>query len=384
MRASVEVVFHEGYLSRKEARRALGGGQGAAPETVAKPPRPEVSGAMQAYIDLHRHAAMRPALLAHPTIALRLMVAHAIAGSPLWSVRPEPQAAHGEETRESVETARAKTVFDERRRAVLGLLGFPPEDPTVVGGEPAAYEGDVLAAIFRRLLALPDAAVLDVLAVVVVETLAAGSPVIEAAGLHIGLDMADWWQTDGAFFDLVRDREVMTRTVADIAGESVAAANAGEKLKTLKRIAVDHLDGTGGRPKVGRWVPRWMASRRPRGGRSANAVAEEIHGAGSLSHVRYFRNGTISAPVNSASNGGRLHRWRWCSPKDLPRCQDPASPESSQRHCSRIGGPCYGEAGSARVARKTSASIERSDWSVSGPCGSSISRTAAKKRSMWC
>lgn len=257
VRASGEVVFHEGYLSRKEARRAAASDGDAAAQ--AKPSRPEVSGPMQVYIDLHRHAAVRAALLGHPHVALRLMVAHAIAGSHLWSVRAEPQSARGDDTRESIETAHGETVFDERRRAVLALLGFSPDEPTVVEGRVEGADGDPLAALFWRLLDLPDAALMDVIAVVVGESLAAGSPAIEAVGLHIGLDMADWWQADAAFFELVRDREVLAALVAEVGGEAVAAANAREKGKTLKRIVADHLEGAGGRTKVERWVPQWMA-----------------------------------------------------------------------------------------------------------------------------
>jgi ParB family chromosome partitioning protein len=44
-----------------------------------------------------------------------------------------------------------------------------------------------------------------------------------------------------------------------VAGEPVAAANAKEPGKVLKRIVRDHLDGTNGRPKVEGWVPKWMA-----------------------------------------------------------------------------------------------------------------------------
>jgi len=256
VRGSGEVVFHEGYLSRAEARRAA---RGDAPEPAAKPPRPEVSGPMQAYIDLHRHAAARAALLAHPGAALRLMVAHAIADSPLWSVRAEPQSARSDEIKESVDISRGETVFDERRRAVLGALGFSPDEPTVVEGRPEGAAGDPLAAIFWRLLDLPDPAVLDVIAVVMGESLAAGSAAVEALGLHIGLDMADWWQADGAFLELIRDREVLAALVAEVAGEKVAAANAREKGKTLKRIIADCLAGANGRERRTRWVPRWMA-----------------------------------------------------------------------------------------------------------------------------
>jgi len=221
-----------------------------------KTPRPEVSNAMQTYIDLHRHAAVRAALLDHPKIALRLMVAHAITGSPLWSVRVEPQTARSEAVRESVETCRGETDFDQHRRSVLALLGFSDEEPTVTGGN---GKGSGLAGVFLRLLDLPDRAVMDVIAVVIGETLDAGSDAVEAAGLEIGLDMAHYWQADEAFFECVRDKEVLTALVADVAGEKVAAANAKEKGATLKQIVRDHLDGGNGRAKVEAWVPRWMA-----------------------------------------------------------------------------------------------------------------------------
>jgi ParB family chromosome partitioning protein len=42
---------------------------------------------MEIYVDPHRHAAVRGAMVARSGIALRLMVAHAITGPPLWTVR---------------------------------------------------------------------------------------------------------------------------------------------------------------------------------------------------------------------------------------------------------------------------------------------------------
>src|SRR3546814_8929029 len=96
--------------------------------------RPEVTSTMQNYLDLHRHAAVRAALLGHPGIALRMMVAHAIGGSHLWRVSPEPQTTRNDEVRESLETCRGETLFDERRRAVLGGLGFSPQEANVTGG----------------------------------------------------------------------------------------------------------------------------------------------------------------------------------------------------------------------------------------------------------
>ncbi len=251
VRASGEVTFHEGYLSAKEARRRA---RGDAPEP-ARPPRPEVTSTMQTYLDLHRHAAVRAALLGHPGVALRLMVAHAIGGSHLWRVSPEPQATRNDAVRESVEACPAEALFDERRRAVLAVLGFTPDEPTVTGGN---GHGDGVAALFPRLIDLPDAVVLEILTIVMGETLASDSAVVAALGAHLGVDMADWWEADAAFFDLIRDRKVLLRIVGEVAGETVAAANAAAKTKVLKRIIRDHLDGAEGRRKVERWVPRWL------------------------------------------------------------------------------------------------------------------------------
>jgi hypothetical protein len=145
------------------------------------------------------------------------MVAHAIAGSHLFRVTPEPQAARNDAVQESVETCRGETVFDEKRRAVLGLLGFDPEAPTVTGGNGDQH---ALVAVFVRLLDVPEPALLEVIAIVMGEALAAGSAAVEAVGMELGVAMADWWQADTAFFELIRDKEVLTRIVAEVAGRN--------------------------------------------------------------------------------------------------------------------------------------------------------------------
>ena len=255
VRSSGEVIVHEGYVSRKEAAR-LAKAEGSENGTGQKAARPEVTSTMQTYVDLHRHAAVRAALTGHPAVALRLMVAHAIGGSHLWTVKAEPQSTRNDEVRDSLDNSKAEADFDERRRAVLAVLGFSPEEPTVTGGNGDDYG---VVGVFQRLLDLPDTVVMDVLVIVMGETLASGSAAVEAVGMEIGVDMARCWQADDAFFELIRDREVMTRIVAEVAGETVASANASEKTKTLKRIVRDHLDGTGGRDRRENWVPRWMA-----------------------------------------------------------------------------------------------------------------------------
>jgi len=234
----------------KEARKKEKG------ETVAKPVRPEISAPIQNYVDLHRHAAVRASLLSQPATTLRLMVAHSIVGSPLWRIDVERQRAHNDAIAESVEASPAEALFDTKRREVLALLGFDPDTPTVTNG----YASDhCLSGLFQQLMALPDAAVLNILSVVMSETLAAGSAIVELLGAQLHVDMAKLWQADDALLDLVRDREVIGQIVADVAGDAVATANAGESAKIQRQIVRDCLAGSGGRSKVEGWVPRWMA-----------------------------------------------------------------------------------------------------------------------------
>jgi ParB family chromosome partitioning protein len=253
-----EVAFHEGYLTRKEARRQGAGGSEGGSEAAKQPAtvRPEMTGAMTSYIDLHRHAAVRSALAANSGVALRVMVAHAICGSPLWGVRVQDQRSRNEAITESIETSVAEARFDERRRAVLAVLGFDPDEASVtLGHEPR----NGVSGLFQRLLELPDAVVMEVLGVVMAETLASGTGLIETIGLHLGVKMADYWVADDAFYALVRDREVLTEMLREVGGDTVAQAHAAEKGKTIKSVIGDYLTGGNDRAKVENWVPRWMA-----------------------------------------------------------------------------------------------------------------------------
>ncbi|MDC7812831.1 ParB/RepB/Spo0J family partition protein [Sphingomonas koreensis] len=241
------VAFHEGYISTKEAKQLAKG------EAVEKPIRPEVTSSLQDYIDLHRHAAVRSRLADAPNIALRVAVAHMIAGSPLWNLRVEPQRAASDAVTESVEVSPSEAAFDERRRAIIALLGFDPETPTVTGGDP-----DGVTPLLVGLLRLDDPQVLSALAIVMGETLDARSNMVDALGQHLAVDMAQVWQADDALLDAIRDREVLTAMVDEVAGKQVAEANAKESGKVLRSILKDCLTGANGRAKVEGWVPRWM------------------------------------------------------------------------------------------------------------------------------
>jgi ParB family chromosome partitioning protein len=255
-----EVEFHEGWLSRKEARRAARkvasvDTEGEATET-ATVTRPEVTKAMQNYLDLHRQAVVRLALVADPGVALRLMVAHSVASSGHWQVKPEPQQARSNAIAESVANSPAQPAFDAEQQAVLALLDRPDYHHSVT--QPG-YDAYPTAVVFAKLLALSDEDVLRIAACVMAETLEAGSAVVEAVGNHLAVDAGQHWQPDDAFFDMIRDKAVINAMLAEVAGKRCADANVAEKAKTQKKIIRDCLDGANGRAKVEGWLPGWMA-----------------------------------------------------------------------------------------------------------------------------
>jgi ParB family chromosome partitioning protein len=212
---------------------------------------------MQTYIDLHRHAAVRAAAAAARGRAAADGRAH---DCRLASVSRDARTRKQRATTRCAERrnlARRDACSTSSAARCLAVLGpFDPEAPTVTGGN---GDDHALVAVFVRLLDVPEPALLEVIAIVMGEALAAGSAAVEAVGMELGVAMADWWQADDAFFELIRDKEVLAAIVGETAGAAVASANAGEKTKALKQIARDCLDGTNGRAKVERWVPRWMA-----------------------------------------------------------------------------------------------------------------------------
>lgn len=249
-----EVQAFEGYLSAKQARRTQRQAVVEEGEPVAVA-RPEVSSALQNYIDLHRHAAARLALLDAPQVALRLVIAQAVCGSPLWQVKAEPQVAKSKAIAESIAASPAQDTFVRRRAEIVSLLGLDDERGALVqaGGEVTA------AALFACLLKLPNAEVMRVLAVLAAETLAAGNALVEALGAHLKVETAKTWTPDDAFFELLREKSVVNAMLAEVAGKAVADGNVAERLKTQKQIIRDHLDGANDRPKVKDWLPGWMS-----------------------------------------------------------------------------------------------------------------------------
>lgn len=254
-----EVTFHEGWQGAKEARRKekveAAGGDGAEVRTE----RSELTKPMQNYLGLHKHAAVRTELLAHPAIALRLSVAHLIAGSGLWSVKADRQRADNDAIRGSLAGCQATTGFAEERRAIRGLLGIEEDDgDTIVPTQREFGATRSLADIFESLIHMEDATVYRVLAFVMAETLEAQSGVVEALGALFATDMRNWWKPDETFFDLLRDKEAINAMVREVSGDMTADAHLTSTAKVQKKIVRDCLGGERA-AQVKDWLPRYMA-----------------------------------------------------------------------------------------------------------------------------
>jgi ParB family transcriptional regulator, chromosome partitioning protein len=255
VRENGEVMLHEGFITQKEhlkrLRKAASGEDPDAKSTA----RPELTNAAQNYIELHRHAAIRHALLGHAGAALRLMVAHTIGGSALWRTEPEPQKADKEATAKSLAKSKAEIAFAAERKAILKLLGLTAHGHSVTrsNGDPHR-----VATIYQVLTKLDDADVMRVLTFVMAETLSAGTCVVEQIGTELSVDMGKVWHPDDAYFDLLRDKTMVNIMLRHIGGKRIADANITSTTKVQKKIICDFLTGDG-REKTKGWMPHHMA-----------------------------------------------------------------------------------------------------------------------------
>ncbi|MCP4099352.1 MAG: hypothetical protein GY748_24270 [Planctomycetaceae bacterium] len=90
------------------------------------------------------------------------------------------------------------------------------------------------------------------------ESLEAGSCLIEALGIHLGIDATGKWQTDDVFLDLLKDKQTINAVLADIATKKIAQVNAATTGKVQKGIIRDIIKGENGRKKHRGWLPKYM------------------------------------------------------------------------------------------------------------------------------
>ena len=245
------VTFNEGWLKAAEARKArtaMVSGE-TAPETDM---RPEMSGPMADYIGLHRHAVAQASLTRNPAIAMRLMAAHALCGSSLWNVRLHSPGAVKEATLSSVEGGSAAAELVTAREGVETLF-------EALGAPVPRRSGDAyhLCEMFAALLAISDVEVMQVMALAMAETLESGGPAVEAVLHACDTDPAGFWKPDEAFFDLLRDKRVITAFIANAVSPEAAAevedATAKAQKAQLAEALVSRetlLDSA--------WMPGWM------------------------------------------------------------------------------------------------------------------------------
>jgi ParB family chromosome partitioning protein len=251
--ADGEVQLHEGYLHESELRRRE---KQQSADTAKTASKPELTKAMQNYLALHRHNAVRVELLQRPNIALRLLLAHVMAGSSLWQVKPEPQRAENAAIDASVAESQPQKQFNGEAAAIRALLGIE-DDHGVVDQLPHWCSDRDLADIFVRLLAMDDEVVLRTLTFVMAETLQVGSGMIEALGTLLEVDMRKHWTPDETFWSLLRDKPAINAMVTELAGADVADANRAATAKVQKSILNDCLTGARA-PKAESWQPRYM------------------------------------------------------------------------------------------------------------------------------
>lgn len=244
------VQIFKGWLTFKEVQAIEKAAEKAKKKSIPDdkadkgPPKPVLTSTLENYLDLHRHAVVCADLLDHPRVAFRLLVAHAFASSGNWRVKSEPQVSRSDAVADSIAKSPAQAALAAQKEAVEAMMGLGNR-PTTEGA-------------FARLLELPDPDVLRIGVVVMADTLAAGSKMVDAVGVHLGTDARRFWQPDDTFFELVRDRATLNALLAEIGGKTIAKANIAEKGKTQKGIIRDFLAGTNGRAKVEGWLPSWL------------------------------------------------------------------------------------------------------------------------------
>jgi len=252
-----EVTCHEGWLTDKEAAKLNKAKAAENGDTASSPDRPELTKAMQNYLDLHRHAAVRVELLDHPQIALRLCVAQIIASSGRWDVTADPQHANTDAIAASLDDNLAQKHFATVRSAHLKRLGIDgEEDSPLVYHVPFYGRGLDVHEVFATLLTLDDPTVRELLTYVVAETLACDDGLVEVLGSLLSVDMSKHWTPDGTFFDLLRDKEAINAMLKEVGGKRVADAHIASTAKVQKSIIRQHLDGTR-KPHREGWTPRY-------------------------------------------------------------------------------------------------------------------------------
>ncbi len=245
------VTFHVGFVTNAEARK-LDKQCGAGDDDASANVRPEMTKAMGEYLFEHRRLAAGASLLGHPKIALRLMLAHVLVGSSLWTARGHSFRSSKEEILDSLTASRGAAEIEQAEAAIAEMF-------KANGIASLRHNGDAyhLCEVFTVLLGMDDDEVLRVLTVSMVSKLEAASPVVEAVAVATETDIAAYWKPDEIFFDLLRDKRAINAMIADIASRKIAEPHLAETAKSQKEVLANRISGEGCEPNPD-WRPGWM------------------------------------------------------------------------------------------------------------------------------
>ena len=249
IRSSGAVLFHEGYITSAEASRAA-----KKDDDTPAAIKPEMSGPVAEYIAGHRHAATRASLLGSSGIALRLMIAHMLVGSSLWTVRRHMSLAKKEATQKSLENSRANEELNAARTKAFALF-------EALGVKHVRHNGEAyhLSEVFAALLALTGDEVEEIMTIAMADRIDCGSPIVEALAHVLGTDMAHYWKPDPAFFETLRDKRAINAMIEDIATPSLAQSCLTDTAKEQKQVLANRIQGEGCSANPD-WRPGWMQS----------------------------------------------------------------------------------------------------------------------------
>lgn len=249
------VAIRKGLRLKRKGARKCSDGAGEADQGSTATERPEMTQALASYVDLVRHSAVRLAVASTPKVALRLLIAHVIGGGEWWKVEPERQTPHSEAIGTAISALPTHVAFNALRDEVVSALGFDEAEAALVSN---GASGARTAAVFAKLLEMPDKDVNRLLAVVMAETLAAGTALIDTLGQHLAVDIGAAWQPDEIFFGLLRDRDSIGAMLAEMIGKRAADSYLTATGTAKKDIMRKALAGEG-RSKITGWLPRYMA-----------------------------------------------------------------------------------------------------------------------------
>ncbi|MCH9808837.1 MAG: ParB/RepB/Spo0J family partition protein [Alphaproteobacteria bacterium] len=244
-----EVTCHEGFITKDEAKRREKAASGKADTPIAKP---ELTKAMQNYLNLHRHAAVRAKLLDHQGLVLRVATAQIIAGSALWKVTADPQKSNTPAIAESLETNTAEATFAEEREAIRQLLGLE-EGGNIVASKDDWNVSRSLPSVMATLMELNDETVTRMFTFVVAECLPCGHPLVELLGLTMEVDLAQAHQPDEVFFDLWKDKQAINAAIEEVASKRKAASHISDTAKVQKAVLRNAIKAS--QPD---WTPRYF------------------------------------------------------------------------------------------------------------------------------